>query len=245
MKALSLLLFLLLQSAVATAAGNQTIESYSEAKWLLYNQVYHDHRVTLYCGAEYDQDRNVFLPEGFEIPDHYDRAYRAETEHIVAAENFGRAFLEWREGAPQCVNSRGREFKGRKCAETNIEFRLMEADLHNLAPAIGAVNAKRSNYRFGMLPNVEPTFGICAMKIRGRIAEPPDSAKGIVARSHLYMSDAYPTRFRLSHAQKQLFEAWDRQFPPDAWECKREQRIFIIQGNKNQFTRRQCKDKDI
>ena len=241
MKALSLLLFLLLQSAVATAAGNQTIESYGEAKWLLYNQVYFDHRVTLYCGAKYDQDRNVFLPEGFEIPDHFDRAYRAETEHIVAAENFGRAFTEWREGAPQCVNSRGRAFKGRKCAETSREFRLMDADLHNLAPAIGAVNARRSNYRFGMLPNEESAFGVCAMKIRGRIAEPPDSAKGIVAaRSHLYMSDAYPARFRLSRAQRQLFEAWDRQLPPDAWECEREIHIARIQGNRNEITASQC-----
>ncbi len=239
-KAFSILFFLLLQSAFATAAGNQTIESYSEAKWLLYNRIYYDHRVTLYCDAEYDQDRNVFLPEGFEVPDHFDRAYRAETEHIVAAENLGRAFSEWREGAPQCVNSRGRAFKGRKCAERNIEFRLMEADLHNLAPAIGSVNAKRSNYRFGMLPNVEPTFGICPMKIRGRVAEPPDSAKGIVARTHLYMSDAYPARFRLSRAQRQLFEAWDRQFPPDDWECERERRIARIQGNKNEITASQC-----
>ena len=116
----------------------------------------------------------------------------------------------------------------------------MEADLHNLAPAIGAVNAKRSNYRFGMLPNEEPTFGVCPMKIRGRVAEPPDIAKGIVARSHLYMSDAYPTRFRLSHAQKQLFKAWDRQFPPDAWECEREIRIARIQGNRNEITASQC-----
>ena len=93
--------FILSMTAPAFAVGNHTIESYSEAKWLLYNQVYHEHRVTLYCGAEYDQDRNVFPPEGFEIPDHFDRAYRAETEHIVAAENFSRAFTEWREGAPQ------------------------------------------------------------------------------------------------------------------------------------------------
>ena len=240
MKVFLLLLFLSLLAIPTFAAGNQTIDSYSEAKWLLYNQVYHDHRVTLYCGAKYDQDRNVLLPEGFVCPDHFDRAYRVETEHIVAAENFGRSFTEWREGAPQCVNSRGRAFKGRKCAETNIEFRLMEADLHNLAPAIGAVNAKRSNYRFGMLPNVEPTFGICPMKIRGRVAEPPDSAKGIVARTHLYMSDAYPARFRLSRAQRQLFEAWDRQFPPDDRECERERRIARIQGNRNEITASQC-----
>ena len=238
MKSFQFLFSILLLAVPAFAAGNNTIESYSEAKWRMYNQVYHDHRITLYCGAEYDQERNVFLPEGFEIHDHFDRAYRVETEHIVAAENFGRAFSEWREGAQQCINSRGRAFKGRKCAETNRGFRLMESDLHNLAPVIGAVNAKRSNYRFGILPNVEPTFGICVMKIHGRVVEPADAAKGIVARTHLYMSDAYPARFRLSHAQRQLFEAWDRQFPPDA--CEREKRIASIQGNRNVITANQC-----
>ena len=240
MRTALLCILLMLLTSVAFAAGNTTIESYSEAKHLLYHRIYHDHRITLYCEAEFDQDRNVFLPEGFVIPDHIDRAYRAETEHIVAAENFGRAFSEWREGAPQCVNSRGRSFKGRKCAETNREFRRMESDLHNLAPAIGAINAKRGNYRFGMLPDVEPAFGVCPMKIRKRVVEPPDTSKGLVARTHLYMSDAYPSRFRLSRAQHQLFVSWDAQFPPDDWECERERRIRRIQGNHNPFTYRSC-----
>ena len=68
-----ILLTFLLHTALIHAKSNLRFESYSGAKWYLYNHVYHDHRVTLYCDAEYDQDRNVFLPEGFEIPDHYDR----------------------------------------------------------------------------------------------------------------------------------------------------------------------------
>ena len=234
------ILFLLFP-VLAWDSGNETIDSYAEAKHLLYASIYADHRITLYCAAQFDQHRAVKLPLGFIIAAHQDRAFRAETEHIVAAENFGRAFPEWREGAAQCLDSLGRTFKGRKCAETNKEFRLMEADLHNLAPAIGAVNAARRNYRFGLLPSETSAWGSCPMKISGRLVEPPDSAKGMVARTHLYMAEAYPARFRLSQSQRRLFESWDREFPPDAWECEREQRIHEIQGNTNDFTARQCR----
>jgi len=164
------------------AAGNETVSPYAEAKRLLYSTIYRGHRVTLYCGAFFDADRSITLPPGFIIAAHEDRAYRAETEHIVVAENFGRAFPKWREGAPQCGGRRGR-----KCGETNEKYRFMEADLHNLAPAIGAVNAARRNYRFGMLPMADADWGSCAMKIRGRTAEPPDAAKGIMPRTYLYM----------------------------------------------------------
>ena len=237
---LAILLILLVLPSAIQASGNETIASYAEAKNLLYHTIYKDHRRTLYCNVAYDTNRHIQLPPDIIIPSHHDRASRAETEHIVAAENFGRAFVEWREGAPQCVDSRGRSFRGRKCAETNLEFRLMEADLHNMAPAIGSVNAARSNYRFGLLPDESPVFGTCTMKIRGRVAEPPDIAKGIVARTHLYMADAYARYFRLSRTQRRLFEAWDRQYPPDAWECEREQRIARVQGNRNKITAKQC-----
>ena len=76
---------------------------------------------------------------------HVKRVNRAETEHIVPAENFGRTFSEWREGHPLCVHSDGNPYKGRKCAElANAEFGQMEADMHNLYPAIGSVNAARA-----------------------------------------------------------------------------------------------------
>ncbi len=240
MKTILFLLALLLPS-VACADGNEVIDTYAEAKRLLYGAIYYDHRVTIYCGARFDKDRVVELPPGFVIAAHDDRARRAETEHIVAAENFGRAFPEWRDGAPQCKDIHGRAFKGRKCAETNAEFRFMEADLHNLAPAIGAVNASRRNYRFGLLPSTDFDWGSCPMKIQGRVAEPPDAAKGLVARTHLYFAEAYPSRYRLSRAQRRLFEEWDRQFPPDAWECERERRIAEVQGNRNAITERKCR----
>ena len=60
------------------------------------------------------------------------------------------------------MDKKGKVFKGRKCVEkVNREYRLMQSDMYNLYPAIGAVNALRQNYNFQMLPGEEPDFGSC------------------------------------------------------------------------------------
>ncbi|WP_409439113.1 endonuclease [Psychromonas sp. GE-S-Ul-11] len=104
---------------------------------------------------------------------------RVEWEHVVPAENFGRTFIEWREGDKQCVTSKGKAYKGRKCANrVNDEYKYMKADMHNLFPAIWAVNAMRSNYNFQLLPQVESGFGSCLMKVNNKKAEPPVESRG-------------------------------------------------------------------
>ena len=79
------------------AAGNTRIESFNQAKKLLEQKVYFDHRETFYCRATFDSKKNVTLPKGFTTEKHEKRAHRVEWEHVVPAENFGRAFAEWRE----------------------------------------------------------------------------------------------------------------------------------------------------
>lgn len=65
--------------------------------------------------------------------------------------------------------------------------------MHNLAPSVGEVNADRSNYRYGMLPQVPKQYGACETKVdfKGRVAEPRDAVKGMVARVQFYMHDRY------------------------------------------------------
>ena len=89
----------------------------------------------------------------------------------MPAENFGRNFNEWRTGHEQCVNSKGKAYKGRRCAEKiNSEYRYMQADMYNLYPAIGSVNASRSNYNFVMLADMDNSFGSCEFKIANKKA---------------------------------------------------------------------------
>ena len=237
---LSALLAALLLPTMAMAAGNTTNDSFAHAKRML-GQVYADHRVTIYCGATYDAQGNVTLPIGFTTPKHEARAGRIEWEHALPAESFGQAFPEWREGSPECIDNRGKAFKGRKCAEKiSQKYRLMQADMYNLYPAIGAVNAMRSNFNYAMLAGEPSTFGSCEMKISGNKAEPPARARGQIARTYAYMADAYGPRYHMSKQQEQLMGAWDKQYPVDAWECTRAKRIEKLQGNENKFVKTPC-----
>lgn len=239
MKALTVLTIATLCST-HTLAENQEIDSFNKAKKLLEKQIYVDHRTTLYCGARFDARKEVIAPEGFTTTKYIKRSKKIEWEHVVPAENFGRSFLEWRDGHKQCVNNKGKPFKGRRCAEKiNTEYRHMQADMYNLYPAIGAVNALRSNYNFTMLPAAKSDFGSCAMKVDNRKAEPPEIARGEIARTYLYMEDAYK-RYSMSKAQRQLISAWDKMYPVTDWECSRAKKIFELQKNKNEVVTSRC-----
>ena len=221
-------------------AANQSNDSFNKAKKTLETEVYFDHRETLYCAANFDDKKYVIPPKGFETTKYLKRSKKIEWEHVVPAENFGRTFTEWRDGDQACVDNKGKAFKGRKCAEKiNKEYRYMQADMYNLYPAIGAVNALRSNYNFTMLPSEKSDFGSCSMKIENKKAEPPESARGRIARTYLYMEDTY-SRYKMSSQQKQLMNAWDKMYPVSEWECKRADRISILQSNKNEIIRSRC-----
>ena len=101
------------------------------------------------------------------------RATRIEWEHVAPAQSFGQSFKEWREGDPKCVDKHGKPFKGRNCAEkVNMEYRHMQADMYNLVPAIGQINALRLNYSYAMIPGEKRQFGPCDMEIEDKKAEP-------------------------------------------------------------------------
>lgn len=232
-------------ASIASAAGNTTNDSFNKAKKLLENEVYYDHRVTIYCGYPFDEKKRICLPDGFTTEKHQKRAYKVEWEHAVPAENFGRAFREWRDGDPLCIDRKGKAFKGRKCAEkANQEYRFMQADMYNLFPAVGAVNAVRSNKQYSELPGVPSAFGTCPAKVDGNRFEPPAPSKGDLARAALYMDKEYPP-YRLSRQQKRLFEAWSKQDPVDEWECTRAKRIEQLQGNENIFVKNLCLDANL
>ena len=228
--------------STSIASGNTRNQSFNRSKRMLLQHVYFDNRVTVYCSASFDEHGNITLPEGLTISKYQNRAKRIEWEHIVPAENFGRTFREWREGHPVCVDNRGNPFKGRRCAEkASMEYRYMKADMHNLAPAIGAVNAARSNYNFALLPDAISSFGSCPMKIKGNKVEPPIEARGFIARTYFYMQYVYP-RYQMGRPQQKLMEAWNTIYPPDQWECTRAKRITAIQGNSNKITEARCSE---
>jgi deoxyribonuclease-1 len=233
-------IILLVTLSLPTLAANQEIQSFSKAKKLLEKKVYNNHLKTFYCGATFDAKKNVTPPKGFTTTKYVKRAKKVEWEHVVPAENFGRTFSEWRDGHRQCINSKGKSFKGRKCAEKiNTDYRYMQADMYNLYPAIGAVNGLRSNYNFTVLPAVKSDFGSCAMKIESRKAEPPEAVRGQIARTYLYMEASYK-RYSMSKSQRQLMNAWDKMYPVDSWECTRAKKISHLQKSLNHIVKNRC-----
>jgi len=220
------------------------VDSPSENEWVNFRiakkwakQLHADHRTTFYCGCQYDKQGKIDLNScGYPIQKDKKRAERLEWEHIMPVSFWGQDLACWQK--PLCCDSKKKKcYKGRSCCEKiDIEYSKMEADLHNLVPEIGELNAMRSNYRFGLLPHIKTQqFGACEIKIdkETRRVEPQDKVRGFIARAYLYMSDRY--QVHLSDSQTQLFMAWHKQYPPDAWEIERDNRIADVQGNHNHF----------
>lgn len=222
---------------------NSNIPSYSKSRDVL-PAIYRDHNQTLYCGCRY-LGKSIDLKScGYKVYKNFKRASRLEWEHIVPAEAFGNSFVEWRTGAPGCVY-KNKKYKGRKCARKNSEFSRMEADLYNLYPEIGELNGLRSNFSMAEFGGQKPlpkskTFGDCRARIEDRKFEPMDQAKGIVARTYLYMNQAYPGRGILSRKNEKLFAAWNKLYPVTPWECLRARRIQEIQKNLNPILAEAC-----
>ena len=236
MKEIFAALALTLFYANMSFAQNVKIDTYQFSKYKMYD-VYKGHKETFYCKATFDNKRNLVLPSGMTIPNKHKSRNMMEWEHLVPAENFGKTFKEWREAKAQC----GSDSHGRECARNSSkEFNRMEADMYNLYPSIGFINAMRNNYNFAELPKEVPnSVKGCHFKIDGRKVEPAEYTKGVIARTYFYMEDAYP-RFKISKKMMKFLPDWDKQHPVDEWECKRAKRIEKIQGNPNKFVKEPC-----
>ena len=225
----------------APPPGNlpNTPGTFTAAKKALYDQVYADHRVTFYCGCRYDADRRIDLAScGLESLADKPRAQRIEAEHIFPAAQFGNFRPCWRNPGdfPACVKGSGKAVSGRECCQqVDPVFEAAHNDLFNLVPAVGEVNGKRSDFNWGMIPGEKREFGSCNFEVDSSIrrVEPPETIMGDIARTMFYMADTYG--FTLSRQDQQLFTAWSRQDPPDAWEIERARRIKAIQGKGNRF----------
>ncbi|MFQ5575849.1 MAG: endonuclease [Anaerolineae bacterium] len=231
-----------------TTPGNTTIESFARAKQILLADIYADRDATFYCGSAFSQNKTVsHQTSGYRPFDPNDeRAYRLEWEHVVPASAFGQSFKAWRDGHPKCVDDNGAPFHGRECARlASPKFRLMEADMVNLVPAIGEVNRMRSNYSFALIPGEPRAFGRCNIEIEDRKVEPPDNRFGDIARIYRYMDSVYPGHGIISDKNKALFESWARLDPVDRWECERAKRIEAIQKNENQVVKAACQQAEM
>ena len=208
--------------------GLQSSYSFDRSKRLLATEVYTDHLLAFYSGCRYRLYLKKFVPVasscGFQYRKSKSRSERIEWEHIVPAWHFGHQLRCWQDG-------------GRlHCRTSNEKFRQMEADMHNLVPAIGEINGDRSNYKYSMISGEPRAYGApvnMEIEFKSRTAEPPESVQGDIARTYFYMAERYG--LQISNQQKQLFIAWNNLDPVDSWERQKNQRVKAIQGDENTF----------
>ena len=187
---------------------------------------------TFYCGCSFAyKGKKKLIPDlescGYNVRKQTKRANRIEWEHVVPAWNFGHQRQCWQNG-------------GRKNCKKDAEFKRMEADMHNLVPAIGEVNGDRSNYRFSDWNGEPSQYGACSMIVdfKGRKVQPTEVARGAIARTYLYMYDRY--NLKLSKADQRLMNAWNKMYPVSDWECERNELVREAQGNGNKFVTLGC-----
>lgn len=215
------------------------INNFSKAKRFTQN-VYKGRQISFYCGCSYDNIQIEGKAKtavntsscGYIPRKNEERGKYIEWEHVVPAHTFGSTRSCWKERL--CHDKNGKPFKGRKCCQKiDSVFRAMEADLHNLQPAVGELNGDRRNYPFGIVSGNESQYGACDFKIDNKTVQPRQDILGDIARTYFYMEDRYGVPIRKD--QRKLFEIWNAEDPVDSWEKERNERIFEIQGNKNRF----------
>lgn len=262
MKVHKLLLGLTCLTALASA---EHPTSFDQAKHRAEDVIYPDHLVSFYCGCniafsdEGDIDGDGKLNEKPVFPANcgYEprrpffnsgkvnvRAERVEWEHVMPAHLIGGQLDEWQNQTnyEECRKSNGKYLSGRDCAYKLVPlFKKAHDDLHNLVPAVGELNADRSNYGYASIQGELREYGACDFEIDFEldVAEPADTVKGNVARIYFYMLHQYGAE--LDQATFNLMTLWNVLDPVDEWECERNRRIEESQGNDNPFVSAQCK----
>ncbi len=211
--------------------------SFSKSKKDLLKKVYYDNQITFYCSNPYEikdvsgkqkaliiQDEKYYSPRKpfYKSGKVNTRAERIEWEHVMPAHNFGRHLQCWRDG-------------GRKACKKDKTFNEMEADMHNLVPAIGEVNGDRSNYRYGANNPTKDQYGNCEFQVdfKGKRAYVKEDIRGDIARIYFYMSDKY--KVNLSKQERKMMEVWNKLDPISDWERIKNKRVEKIQGNLNPY----------
>lgn len=203
---------------VAQKSVSKSPSNFSQSKSIL-QQAYKEQNFTqeFYCAVEFIPDTLRVIPSNKYTPRNpitkankqNIRAKRIEFEHIMPAHRFGKNLSCWQNG-------------GRKACANDNDFRQMEADMRNIVPAIGEINADRSNFSFDEPPKdiFYMQYGDCKVytDFKAKKFYPQAQSRGIIARIYLYMSEHY--HIELSKEEESLMRKWDKLYPPSAYEKK-------------------------
>jgi deoxyribonuclease-1 len=245
-------IILLLLSLITTVGFAADIpSSFSKAKKLASTQVYKDHHQSFYCGCSFNDKKQVDQAScGYEPRTPITKSgkenirdNRIEWEHVLPASTMGKQLACWggeRKQFPQCVKSNGKLKSGRDCCQkVNLNFRNAHNDLVNLTPAIGEVNADRSNLPYSEIIGENRTYGQCDFEYDkvNKTVEPSSKIRDDIARIQLYLLNTYGSSlgFEFSAIKLNILKQWAENDPVSVWEIERNKRICKEQGSGNEL----------
>jgi deoxyribonuclease-1 len=110
-----------------------------------------------------------------------------------------------------------------------LNYKQAHNDLVNLFPAVGQINADRSNKPFVDVAKTKvKSYGKCDVQIGSRGIVPPKKKQGDIARVAFYMSEKYGVTY--SKRQLELFKQWNNQDPISQQERAHNKRVIKAQG---------------
>lgn len=172
---------------------------------VFWKQLYKEGGWTLYCGYRFDLEGRS--QEGYAVG--IDQMYPTD----------------WMLDHLQCRN--------RAECSASKQFRMMEADMHNLYPEWSDLMVYRSGREFGNVPGEDSRLKDCDFEWNANLVEPRDLSKGNVARSILYMHLQY--KLPVPPGMMTTMKAWNRADPPSEQEKVRNDRIEDLQGRRNPY----------
>lgn len=168
----ALIIVSLLLSPIQSSHADQTkIINYAKTqRSIFWEKLYFYSGWTLYCGSPF-----------------YEKVRGLQIEHVFPA--------SWMAAHLGCGTRK--ECQVAEDEAIKVRFNHMEADLHNLYPAMTWANSKRSNHSFGLISGEDHYFENCDFEIGARsrdgatIIEPRPEARGEIARAFFYMHQEY------------------------------------------------------
>ncbi len=112
-----------------------------------------------------------------------------------------------------------------------------KSDLHNIFVSDSNTNSKRGNYPFCNVAQIKwsKNGNHLGLSKNGKFLcfEPKDTVKGNVARAMFYFSLRY--NMKIDHLQEKTLREWHELDPVDEKELIRNDRVYLLQNNRNPF----------
>ena len=201
----AIVILCLILAPVSVLADQTAIVNFNAAKDIFWNDLYPTSGNTLYCNQPFAGHSGL------------------DVEHVYAA--------SWMGAHLGC----GNRAACRADATHGTRFNHMEADLHNLFPAMAGLNRTRSNNTFGIIPGEARFLLACDFESDSAsdVTEPRPEARGDIARAIFYIHQEYG--LPINATLLSLLQQWNNDDPPDTYEIWRNDTINRLQGTRNPF----------